>query len=189
MQMHSMESREPASSPLGETSFAAKRLTLAVPAFREFQHKYEEAVPELPRDQVGALLQRGAAWAEMENLIESSAPYGFLIYSKNDPRPLMRAAGDNAECLWYLMGNHVTAERMFRYDPRVMLYAPLRTAIWADSAGNAWFSVDQPSTQFASFGIDEILKVGVELDRKLASLLEALEVEVPSALFLSGMQR
>jgi len=114
-------------------------------------------VPELPSDLVAQPLRRGAPWAEMEELIGSSAPHGFLIYAKNDPRPLMRAAGDKAECLWYLMGSHVTAGRMFRYDPRVMLYAPLRTAIWTDSAGDAWFSVDQPSTQFASFGIDEIL--------------------------------
>jgi len=29
----------------------------------------------------------------------------------------MGAAGDSADCVAYLMGNHVTAERMFRHDP------------------------------------------------------------------------
>jgi hypothetical protein len=80
------------------------------------------------------------------------------------------------------MGNHVTAERMFRYDPRVMLYAPLHTVIWEDSDANAWFTVDQPSTQFSSFGIPAVAEVGVELDRELAKLLDVLGVEVPKSL-------
>jgi hypothetical protein len=51
--------------------------------------------------------------------------------------------------------------------------------IWEDSDGNAWFTADQPSTQFSSFGIPAVSDVGVELDRKLATLLEVLGVEVP----------
>jgi uncharacterized protein (DUF302 family) len=48
------------------------------------------------------------------------------------------------------MGNHVIVEQMFRHDPRAMLYAPLRTVIWEDTTGNAWYTIDQPSTQFGS---------------------------------------
>lgn len=80
------------------------------------------------------------------------------------------------------MGNHVIAERMFRYDPRAMMYAPLHTVIWEDREGRAWFTVDQPSAQFASFGIPEVSEVGLELDHKVASLLEALSVPVPDVL-------
>ena len=97
----------------------------------------------------------------------------------------MRAAGDRADCIAYLMGNHTIAERMFRHDPRALLYAPLRTVIWEDSDGDAWFSVDQPSSHFSSFGTAAIAEVGVELDRKLATLLERLGVEVPTALTCS----
>jgi len=56
------------------------------------------------------------------------------------------------------------------------------TAIWEDSTGGAWFTVDQPSTQFGSLGLPEVSNVGVELDRRLAALLEALDVDVPEAL-------
>lgn len=66
-----------------------------------------------------------------------------------------------------------------------MLYAPLHTAIREDHDGNAWFTVDQPSTQFASFGIAEVTAVGRELDLKLAALHDALEVEVPAPLLTS----
>jgi hypothetical protein len=66
-----------------------------------------------------------------------------------------------------------------------MLYAPLRTVVWEDGEGRAWFTVDQPSALFGSFQIPGVSAVGVELDRKLAALLEALGAEVPMALFAS----
>jgi hypothetical protein len=174
-----------ATTSSNETTFMVRRLSVAVPDVRGFQRSYEAAVPEVPQDQVKALVDRGAPWSEMEELIASSAPHGFLIYTRLDVQPLMGAAGDGADCVAYLMGNHVTAERMFRHDPRAMLYAPLRTVIWEDSSGGAWFTVDQPSTQFGSLGLPEVSTVGVELDRKLAGLLEALDVDVPGALLQS----
>ncbi len=97
----------------------------------------------------------------------------------------MQAAGDRADCIAYLMGNHIFAERMFRHEPRAMLYAPLHTVIWEDSDGNAWFTVDQPSTQFSSFRIPAVAEVGIQLDRKLAKLLNVLGVEVPRSLATS----
>jgi hypothetical protein len=153
-----------------------------VPAFAEFQHRYEEAVPDLPAAAVNDLVSRNAPWSEMLSLVDQAAPYGFLIYFRNDVGPVMQLAHDTAGCVSYLMGNHTIAERMFRYDPRVMLYAPLHTAIWQDHDGSAWFTFDQPSTQFASFGIPEVTAVGRELDHELARLLNALEVDVPSEL-------
>lgn len=170
---------------MNETTFTVRRLTVAVPSVRGFQQSYEAAVPDVPLDQVNALLQRGAPWSEMLALITASAPHEFLIYARTDVHPLMHAAGDEADCITYLMGNHTIAERMFRHDPRAMLYAPLRTVIWEDATGDAWFSVDQPSTQFGSLGIPEVARVGVELDRKLAELLQALDVDVPEALLQS----
>ena len=121
----------------------------------------------------------------MIDLIDARAPNGFLIYFRNDVHPVMRAAGDSADCIAYLMGNHLIAERIFRHDPRAMLYAPLHTVIWEDADRDAWFSADQPSTQFSSFGIPAVAEVGIELDRKLANLLDVLDVEVPAALTAS----
>jgi hypothetical protein len=63
-----------------------------------------------------------------------------------------------------------------------MMCAPLHTVIWEDKRGDAWFTVDQPSQQFASFGIPEITDVGIELDHKLAALLDTLAVPVPTDL-------
>jgi hypothetical protein len=166
-------------------SYTATRLTIEVPGVREFQRRYEQAVPFNPVDRVEELIGRGAPWSEMLELVADSSPHGFLIYWRGDFEPVMRLAGDPNDCVAYLMGNVTIAEQMFRYDPRVMLYAPLRTVIWADGEGRAWFSVDQPSALFGSFHIPGVSAVGVELDRKLAALLEALGAEVPIALFAS----
>jgi uncharacterized protein (DUF302 family) len=158
------------------------RLTLAIPGVREFQSRYETAVPDLPLGAVADLVSRRAPWSEMVDLIERSAPHGFLIYFRNDVHPVMALAGDGADCVAYLMGNHTIAERMFRHDPRAMMYAPLHTVIWEDQHGAAWLTVDQPSKQFASFDIPEIAEVGIELDHKLAALFDALAVAVPPEL-------
>jgi uncharacterized protein (DUF302 family) len=164
------------------TSFCVRRLTVPIPGVRTFQARYEEAVPNLPLDGVKELVASGAPWSAMVELMDAAAPHGFLVYFKNDVHAVMVSAGDTADCVAYLMGNHVIAEKMFRHDPRAMLYAPLRTLIWEDPTGHAWFSVDQPSTQFGSLGFPEVEKVGEELDRRLASLLEALEVPLPAPL-------
>ncbi|MGO9822372.1 MAG: DUF302 domain-containing protein [Solirubrobacteraceae bacterium] len=162
--------------------YRAPRLTVPIPGVREFQSRYEAAVPDVPLEAVTDLLTRGAPWSEMVDLIERSAPHGFLIYFRNDLHPVMALAGDGADCVAYLMGNHTIAERMFRHDPRAMMYAPLHTVIWEDRDSLAWFTVDQPSKQFASFDIPEIAEVGAELDHKLAALLNVLAVPVPSEL-------
>jgi hypothetical protein len=81
----------------------------------------------------------------------------------------MALADDEGRCVQYLMGNHTIAERMYRHDPAVMLYAPLRTVICLAADDHMKFVVDQPSTVFSSFGIPEITAVGAELDRKLAA--------------------
>jgi uncharacterized protein (DUF302 family) len=165
-----------------EVWYRAPRLTLPIPGVREFQSRYEAAVPDLPLTAVADLVSRRAPWWEMVELIERSAPHGFLIYFRNDVHPVMALAGDRADCVAYLMGNHIIAERMFRHDPRAMMYAPLHTVIWEDQHGDAWFTVDRPSKQFASFDIPEITEVGIELDDKLAALLDALAVPVPDEL-------
>jgi Zn-dependent protease with chaperone function len=83
---------------MSETTYAVRRLTLAVPCVRVFQRAYEEAVPDLPLSEVQELLRRAAPWQEMVDLIDARAPNGFLIYFRNDLHAVMKAAGDEADC-------------------------------------------------------------------------------------------
>jgi hypothetical protein len=177
----------PSLAPVAATheTYTTRRLTVEVSGVREFQQLYEEAVPANPIEDIAAMVERGASWAEVIDAHAEWAPHGFLIYWRNDVHGVMQLAADDNDCIAYLMGNVTIAEQMFRHEPRAMLYAPLRTVIWEDPYERAWFTVDQPSSQFASFGIPAVSVVGVELDRKLAALLEALRVEVPLALLSS----
>jgi hypothetical protein len=94
----------------------------------------------------------------------------------------MPLAGDEGKCVSYLMGNHTIAERMYRFEPAVLLYAPLHVAIWAYGEYDARLSFDRPSDQFGSFHNPEIAKVGEELNAKMAALLAHLNLQVPEGL-------
>jgi hypothetical protein len=75
------------------------------------------------------------------------------------------------------MGLHAIPESVYRQDPAVLLYMPLRVLIYIDRDDRTRFAVDQPSTVFASFADPVIAEHGLELDRQLARLLDALGVE------------
>ena len=92
-----------------------------------FRTRYEAAVPCLPTEEVKTLVEKQAAlWSEMVSMIDAAAPFGFLIYGVNDVDPVMPVGGrQGLACVSYLMGNHTIVERMFRYEPAAMLYAPL----------------------------------------------------------------
>ena len=81
-------------------SFTVTRLTVRVSDVRGFQRTYEAAGPEVPNERMSALLKEGAPWSEMVELVDASAPHGFLIYEAHDVHPLMQAAGDDADCLF-----------------------------------------------------------------------------------------
>jgi hypothetical protein len=158
---------------------------LAVPVgegFDDFRDRFEQSVPRFDAERFEALEREGAGWEAVLRATAENAPHDFIRYHTSDVGSLMRLAGDPPRCSSYLMGNHTIAERMYRHDPGVMLYAPLRTAIHEDAGGTTWFSVDQPSTRFASFGDPAIGAVGLELDHKLAALLEHLGVPAPASL-------
>lgn len=159
------------------------RLEVAVGTpYGDFRGRYEQAVPVFDAARFAELQRAHAPWEAVLRATEEGAPHGFLRYWDFDATPLMSLAGDRWNCVEYLMGNHTIAQRMFTYDPAVMLYAPLRTAIYEDAESRTWFAVDQPSTRFASFGDAAIAAVGVELDDRLAALLESLGAPVPEAL-------
>jgi hypothetical protein len=159
------------------------RLAISVgTGFDDFRDRYEQSVPSVDSERFAPLLREGAEWDILLRAAVENAPHHFIRYWTTDAGSLMRLAGDAPRCSSYLMGNHTIAERMYRHDPGIMLYAPLRTAIHEDAEGITWFSVDQPSTRFSSFGDPAITEVGFELDSMLAALLEHLGAPVPPAL-------
>lgn len=173
----------PAHERIVSVPHEVNRLAIAVGGpLDTFRARYEEAVPKLDAGRFARLVQDDADWDTVMRATEENAPHGFIIYWSEDFTALLALAGKRRSCVQYLMGNHVIAETMFRHDPGMMLYAPLRTMIYADAQGETWFAVDQPSTRFGSFGDPRVAAGGVVLDRKLAALLGHLDLPVPEAL-------
>jgi hypothetical protein len=164
-------------------SHQVDRLTIRIDdTFDGFRNRYEQAVPVFQRERFDSLVESGVDWQTILEATAENAPHDFILYWSHDFTSLMRLAGDRGRCVEYLMGNHTIAEKMYRYNPAILLYAPLRTAIVEDTDGATWFTVDQPSTRFSSFNTPQITEVGVELDHKLAALLGHLDAPVPAGL-------
>jgi hypothetical protein len=149
--------------------------------YDDFRRRFETAVPMWNRDRGVELAERKAQWEEVVAAVAQLAPHDFLLYWKLDLAPLMSLAGNTRRATEYLMGNHVIAETMYRHDPAVALYVPLRCAIYESEYG-ARFTIEQPSVNLSSLGRSEITSVGVDLDRKLAKLLTLLNLEIPPVL-------
>jgi hypothetical protein len=165
------------------TSHQVDRLTIRIDdSFDGFSNRYEQAVPVFQSARFDSLIETGVNWQTVLEATTENAPHDFILYWSHDFTSLMSLAGDRGRCVEYLMGNHTIAEKMYRHNPAILLYAPLRTAIVEDAHGVTSFTVDQPSTRFSSFGSPEITTVGIELDRKLAALLAILDAPVPTAL-------
>jgi hypothetical protein len=157
-----------------------RRLTIDIDVpFDDFRARYEAAAPayDLP-----ARFPQLPDWEAAVKDVEQVAPYGFLRYGTIDASPVFAAAGHKARSVIYLMGNHLIAETMYGHNPGIMLYAPLRLALYEDLDGQVHLSIDQPSDQFGSFGDPEISATGKLLDEKLAALLTGLGVAVPDSL-------
>jgi hypothetical protein len=156
-----------------------RRLVIDVEDFDDFQARYEEAAPAY--DLAGRIPQL-SNWDEILKDVESVAPYGFVRYATIDGTPVFAVAGHKARSIIYLMGNHTIAETMYRHDPGVLLYAPLRLCLYEDLDGQAHLSIDQPGDQFGSLGHPDVTATGRLLDEKLAALLNGLGVAVPDSL-------
>jgi hypothetical protein len=171
-------------------NYVVRRMTIPTGMdLPEFRARFEDAVPRLPIDHVRELVSRGAPWGEMVDLVGRTAPWGFLLYWTNDVNPVVRLAGDSSSAVAYLMGNHIIMERMFRYEPSVVMYAPLHVAIWSRSDGQAFFTIDKPSDQFSSFAQPAVAAIGRELDSKLGGLLRHLHLMIPDVLGRADLPR
>ena len=149
--------------------------------YDEFVAAFEKAAPNFDRESVAQLVERGGTWDEVLAAAKINAPNDLMVYAKIEALPLLCLAGHTTKVVEYLLGNHTIAETMYRFDPKALLYAPLRLLIYADADGNAVFSMDQPSAAFGSLGIAEVTTVGESLDRKVVNLLRLIGVEADQA--------
>ena len=96
---------------------------------------------------------------------------GLIIFGKLDHGVLFGMDGATRKALRYYIGNPLIAYTMTQHDMRAALYAPLIVLIYERDPGTVTVEYDQPSTLFGQFGVDAVTAVGLDLDRKLATLL------------------
>ena len=149
--------------------------------FEDFIAALEKAAPPVDRTALERIRAAGGNWDDVLAAAAENAPYDLMTYAKIDARGFFDIAGHDTPAIEYLIGNHVIAETMFRHDPKAMLYAPLRMLVYGDDNGNAVFTMDQPGPAFGSLGIADVSKVGLDLDRKVITLLKVVGVDAEEA--------
>lgn len=165
------------------TEHLVRRLTLRTPlTFDELRARLEAAVPVLDPDQISRMVLEHWSWSAVEQHVAGLAPHAFVRFAAIDSSALFSLAGNDAgRSVAYLMGNHVIAESMARYELQAMLYAPLRILLF-EQAGVGFIAIDRPSDLFGSLGDPRVAAVGEGLDQKVAALLAVLGVPAPPAL-------
>jgi hypothetical protein len=160
------------------TAHSVERLTvrLGLP-YAEALTRFEQLVPAAPLEKFLA----ADSWDAVKALLDAT-PLGFMCYGKLDSFALFAPSGVTRQSVEYFAGNHAIAETMFRREPGVVLYAPLRLLFHADDDGMAVLSIDRPSDLFGSFGDPHVTEVGRLLDGKVAAILEGLGVRPPTTL-------
>ena len=112
-------------------SHQVDRLTIQIDdSFDGFKNRYEQAVPRFQSDRFDSLVERGVDWQAILEATAQNSPHDFILYWSHDFTSLMGLAGDRGRCVEYLMGNHTIAQRMYRYNPGILLYAPLVPPLW-----------------------------------------------------------
>uniref|UniRef100_A0A5Q5BS70 DUF302 domain-containing protein n=2 Tax=unclassified Mycobacterium TaxID=2642494 RepID=A0A5Q5BS70_MYCSS len=118
--------------PTTVVDYVARRILVALPdAYDEARARYEQLVPIVDLEACSS----AGSWAAVLAAVEVQAPNGFMRYYRGDVTSVVAGSPSRWKATQYLMGNHTIAETMFRHDPSVMVYAPLRTLIYEDPAG------------------------------------------------------
>jgi hypothetical protein len=144
-------------------------------AYETFLTEWELAVPAVSEGDVVALASAGG-WEAVRAFSDSATIHGFMRFHQIESGPLMRIAGNSRKAVTYLVGSLILGEQLYRHDPGVLLYAPLRTAIAEQPDGSAAFSFDKPVDLFASFERPVISEAAAVFERRFASLLKHLNL-------------
>jgi len=160
----------------------ARRITLRVAApFDELRARIEAEAPELDRADLDAVAEGRTPWDDFVRGLSWEAPNGFVRLPTDDLGRVVSVAGRDAAAVGYRLMDWAAAARVHRIEPAALLYLPVRMLLFARGDEVA-LTVEQPGPHLASFGLNKLTQAGVELDRRLGDLLEALDIARPAAL-------
>ncbi|WP_348789030.1 hypothetical protein [Leifsonia sp. NPDC080035] len=152
--------------------------------FDTLRRSLEAEVPPLDVAALRRLLDDGADWSRLTRELAGPGSHRLVRFLSDDPTAVMRVGGADIPSAAYLIGDYLTAARMFRHDPGALLHTPMRLVLHARGPARTVLTVEQPSSALVGFGSNKITQAGYELDRMLGDLLEDIGLPRPSSLRL-----
>ncbi|MFC4034461.1 DUF302 domain-containing protein [Streptomyces polygonati] len=145
--------------------------------YAEFVTALEKAAPPLDPGVFELIEEEGGSWDDVRAAMAKIAPHHLIRYWRINGTQVLKLAGGPTRSVEYLIGNHVIAQSMFQYNPRALLYAPLRMMVWSEDNGDAVCTMHRPSDEFRSLGNSEVAKIGEDLDRYVIELFRLCGVD------------
>jgi hypothetical protein len=151
--------------------------------FDVFRKQWERAVPAWSWHTAVAEAKGGGGWPAVANLSDRTAGNGLVNLSTFDPSPVMRLAGHQLRAVTYLADNLVLEEELYRHDPAVIEYLPIRLTI-SELPGNddSTLTFDKPCDLFGGYAAPELVKAAHGVEEAVASALRAVNLPVPPEL-------
>jgi len=158
---------------LTKTDFTGQLITIrSNKSFAEVTGEIERLFQRYDSEELRKLTAAGDA----ENLAAYAKrvgePTGFGIFYQMDMGSILRLAGIPIESRFYLFGNAVTGQKLFRHSGTAGLGAPTRFCVSQRDGEETRIDVDLPSSFFSQFPELSASPVPAELDARMIPLLE-----------------
>jgi len=123
--------------------------------------------------QVTQIVAARATSSAFTDAIEAMAgKSGFMRFAACDHGAVLRQVGQPADAVRFVIGHPLIAVRMTKRVIGSELYAPLSVLVFRDERGGTLVEYDRPSTLLQQFNDAGVTEVALELDAKLAALIQ-----------------
>lgn len=96
----------------------------------------------------------------------------LMIFSSQDHGQLLLLAGQRKKAMRYILGNPRVAMQMTQHDIRAALYVPLSVLFYEVGENAVRAEFDRPSSLLGQFNNQKVTAVALDLDVKLARVIE-----------------
>jgi hypothetical protein len=155
-----------------ETEFTCKLITIrSKKSFAEVTDALESLFKMVDLRRLADMTAAGDQAGIHAYFEELSGDHEFSIFFKLDQGSTQRLAGIPIECRFYLIGNAVIVNGLFRYGATAGLGAPVRVCVSQSEGEEVRIDLDEPTAFFSQFPELSRSKVPGILDRDLVKHL------------------
>ena len=158
------------------TTDSVERVTVETNlSYRDLIGAFEHELGRWNKPVGDRLVATRAPWSEVQaEVAKMSGPHGLMVLLQADQGDVASLAGRALHCRLYLVGNPVIATGIINKDIRAGMLVPFRVQIY-EEGGRGVLSYDLPSSFLGSLKNPALDDVGIDLDRKIAAVVQALQ--------------